>query len=141
MAQPLINGRAYDYSQIVATILGAPIFGISAITYTEEQEKTNNFGQGNRPVSRGHAAINASASIELSMNEVEALRDLVASERGSLLAIPAFDITVTYLNNQKVVTHILKNCEFTNDGVETTQGDTDIKRSFDLVVSHIDYRD
>ncbi len=74
------------------------------------------------------------------MNDVEALRDTVAAQGGSLLAIPAFDITVTYLNAQKVVTHVLKNCEFTNDGVETTQGDTDVVRTFDLTVSHITYR-
>ena len=72
------------------------------------------------------------------MNEVESLRD--ASPDGSLLKIPAFNITVTYLNLQKVVTHKLKNVEFTNDGVETSQGDTDIKRTFDLVISDIQYR-
>lgn len=139
MAIPaLINGKAYDFTQIIVSILGVPTAGITALNYTEEQEKTNNFGAGTRPVSRGHGAIEASGSIELSMNEVEALRD--AAPDGSLLKIPPFNITVTYLNLQKVVTHKLKNCEFTNDGVETSQGDTDIKRTFDLVISDIQYR-
>lgn len=138
MALPLINGRAYDFAQIVVNILGVPVAGVSAISYTEEQEKINNMGMGNRPVSRGHGAINASGNITISMNDVEALRD--AAPNGSLLQIPAFDITVTYLNAQKVVTHVLKNCEFLNDGVESTQGDTDVKRSFDLVISHIKFR-
>lgn len=140
MATPLINGRAYDFTEIVVSMLGGPVVGVKSINYTEEQEKTNNFGQGNRPVSRGQGAIEASASIEISMNDVEALRDTVAAQGGSLLAIPAFDISVTYLNAQKVVTHTLKNCEFTNDGVETTQGDTDVVRTFDLVCSDIKYR-
>ena len=140
MAKPLINGRAYDFTEIIVSMLGAPVVGVKAITYTEEQDKTNNFGQGNRPISRGQGAIDASASIEISMNDIEAIRDTVALQGGSLLAIPAFDITVTYLNEQKVVTHILKNCEFINDGVETTQGDTDVVRTFDLVVSDIKYR-
>lgn len=138
MATPLINGRAYDFAQIVVNMLGAPVIGVKAIEYTEEQEKTNNFGQGNRPVSRGAGAIDASASIEISMNDVEALRDIAAE--GSLLNIPSFDITVTFLNAQKVVTHVLKNCEFTDDGVSGTQGDTDLSRSFSLVVSNIKYR-
>lgn len=138
MATPLINGRAYDYAQIEANILGVPVAGISAITYVEEQEKVNNFGAGNRPVSRGHGAINASGSVTLSMNEVEAIRD--AAVEGSLLGIPSFDITVTFLNEQKVVTHVLKNCEFLSDGVEASQGDTNIERSFDLVMSHVKYR-
>ncbi len=138
MAVPLINGRAYDFAQIEATILGVIVNGISAISYTEEQDKVNNFGAGSRPVSRGHGAINASASLTLSMNETEAIRD--ASPEGSLVRVPSFDVTVTYLNEQKVVTHVLKNCEFTNDGVEASQGDTNLERAFDLTCSHIKYR-
>lgn len=138
MATPLINGRAYDYAQIQVTILGVPVAGVSAISYSQEQEKVNNFGAGSNPVSRGHGAIDTSASITISMNDVEAIRD--AAPEGSLLAIPAFDVTVTFLNAQKVVTHVIKNCEFTNDGMEATQGDTNIERAFDLVASHIVYR-
>ncbi len=135
---PLINGRAYDFTQIVVKILGAPVASVSAISYTEEQAKENNFGAGSRPVSRGQGAINASASITMSMNDVEAIRDVALN--GSLLNVLPFDIEVSYLNAQKVVTHVLKNCEFTNDGVEASQDDKDITRSFDLVVSHIKYR-
>lgn len=139
MALPLINGQAFDYADIVISILGVPVSGVSSINYTEEQEKANNFGTGTRPVSRGKAAIEASGSLEISMNDVEALRD-VAPLRGSLLSIPAFDITVVFGNTQNVQTHRLRNVEFNNDGVETTQGDTDIRRTFDIVISHIDYR-
>ena len=138
MATPLINGRAYDFAQIEVNILGVPVAGVTAISYSEEQEKVNNFGAGSRPVSRGHGAINASGSITISMNDVEAIRD--AAPFGSLLQIPSFDISITFLNAQKVVTHVLKNCEFLNDGVEASQGDTDLVRSFDLVLSHIVYR-
>ena len=139
MAVPaLINGQAYDYTQIIMSVLGVPVAGVTSINYTEEQEKTNNFGAGNRPVSRGRGAIEASGSIELSMNEIEALRD--AAPGGSMLKIPPFEITIVYLNLQKVVTHKLKNVEFTNDGVETSQGDTDIRRTFDIVMSDVKYR-
>jgi len=140
MATPLINGRAYDYAQIVVQMLGVPVAGITAVSYTEEQEKVNNFGAGSRPVSRGHGAINASGSITISMNDIEAIRDAAKEYGGSLLGIPAFDVVVTYLNAQKVVTHTLKNCEFLNDGVEATQGDTNLEKAFDLVMSHVTYR-
>ena len=138
MATPLINGRAYDYAQIRLTIAGVQVHSVTAISYTEEQEKTNNFGIGNRPVSRGHAAIEASASLTIGMNDVEALRN--AAPEGSLLQIPSFDIVVTYDNSQGVITHVVKNCEFTSDGVEADQGSVNIERSFDLVASHIQYR-
>lgn len=138
MALPLVNGRAFDFSQIILNILGVPIVSVTSIDYEETQEKTNNFGTGNRPVSRGSAAIEATGSIEFSMNDSEALRD-VAPE-GSLLMIPAFDIIVVFGNPQSPQTHVLKNTEFTTDGHSSTQGDTDLKRSFDIIMSHIQYR-
>jgi len=138
MSVPLINGRAYDYTQITAVVLGVPLPSISNISYTEEASKENNFGVGNRPVSRGQGAINASGSIDISMNDVEALRDAV--DNGSLVGIPSFDIVVVFGNPQKPVTHVLKNCEFLDDGVEAAQGDTDLKRTFNLILSHVKYR-
>jgi hypothetical protein len=72
------------------------------------------------------------------MNDIEALRD--AAPSGSLLQIPAFDVTVVFGNPQKPVVHVLKKVEFTNDGLDSTQGDTDLKRTFDLVISNVKYR-
>lgn len=136
---PLINGRSYDFAQIRAAILGVVVPSISSIEYSETQEKKNNFGSGDRPVSRGQGAIDSKAKITMSMNDVEAIRK--AAPDGSLLKVPAFDVVVTYLHPtaSNVVTHVLKNCEFTSDGVSGSQGDTDLKFDFELVPSHIVY--
>lgn len=134
---PLINGRAYDYTQITISVLGSPLAGISSLNYTQSQEKTNNYGTGNMPVSRGHGAVETTCSMEISMNDVERLREAVADR--NLLSLPAFDIVVVYINGTTTHKHIIKNCEFTDDGVETSQGDTDIKRTFNLTPSHIVY--
>lgn len=140
MAQntPLINGRAYDYASVTVNILGVPLNGIDSIEYAEEQTKENNFGAGKYAVSRGHGEVNASGSMELHMNDVEALRN--AAPDGRLLDIPAFDIVVSFLVENKVKTHTLKNCEFLSDGVSGSQGDTKLTRSFDLVMSHVVYK-
>ena len=137
MAEPLINGKAYDYADIQLSILSAQLNGITEINYTSEQEKTNNFGTGIFPVSRGHGSRDCSGSLGLSMNEVEALRG--AAPLGDLLNLPAFDIVIVFGNVQAPKTHIVKNVEFTNDGVETSQGDTEINRVFDYVASHVIY--
>ena len=135
----LVNGEAYDYTKITVLVLGVPLAGISSINYTEEQEKTNNFGTGDRPVSIGKGPIDASGSFEISMNDVEALRD-VAIE-GSLLKLPPFDIPIIFSNSGNLPrTHVLKNVEFTDDGVETSQGDTDVKRTFNVKLTHVKYR-
>lgn len=133
----LVNGQAYDYTKIRINLLSQPLYGVSSINYTEEQEKVNNFGAGNRPVSQGEGPINASGSIELHMNDVELIRN-AAPER-SLLKLPKFDLTVAFVVAGKTKVHVLKNCGFTTDGVEASEGDTAIKRSFDLILSHVQY--
>jgi hypothetical protein len=138
MGMPLVNGRSYDFTSITVSILGVPLVGISAISYTEEQTKENNFGTGNRPVSRGRGAINASGSIDIHMEDVEKIRQ--AAPNRSLLQLPAFDIVVVFGNPTNPRVHILKNAEFTSDGVEASQGDTAFVRSFDLVLSHVEYK-
>ena len=138
MAAPLINGQAFSYVQITPLFLGVPLVSMSSITYEEIQEKVNNFGIGNRPVSRGRGAIDASGSMELSMNDIEAMREVAPN--GSLLLIPASDFVLVFGNPQNVQTHVLKNLEFTNDGVTGAQGDTDLKLTLNFVISDVQYR-
>ena len=138
MALTLVNGRAFSYVDVTLAILNVPIPGLSAINYTEEQDKTNEFGTSNRPVARGVGAINASGSLEMSMNEVEALRDIAPN--GSLLLIPAFEIVIVFGNPGKIQRHVLEAAQFIDDGVEMAAGDTEIKRTFGLIISKIRYR-
>jgi len=138
MGVPLINGRSYDYSQLTPVFLGASLPSLSAINYEETQEKTNNFGLGNRPVSRGHGPIDATGSMELSQNDMEALRE--AAPNGSLLQIPASDFVLVFGHPTNVQTHVLKNLEFINDGGGGTQGDTDLKMTLNFTISHVEYR-
>jgi len=134
---PLINGRSYDYVHITMTILGVPIEGVKSINYTEEQEKTNNHGTGEAPVSRGRGPVTCKGSLELPMEEVERIR--AASPTGSLLKIDMFDIVVVHGVVGKIAVHTLKNVEFLDDGVETSSGDTQICRTFNILPSHIKY--
>lgn len=138
MAIALVNGKSFDYAQIVPLFLGVPLVSMTSITYEEIQEKVNNMGTGNRPISRGHGAIDANGSIELSMSDIEAMRDVAPD--GSLLFIPASDFTLVFGNPGNVQTHILKNLEFTNDGGAGTLGDTDLKLTLNFVISHVQYR-
>ena len=138
MAAPLVNGRAFDFVQLTPLFLGVPLVSMSSITYDEIQEKVNNLGIGNRPVSRGRGAIDASGSIELSMNDLEAMREVAPN--GSLLLLPASDFVLVFGNPQNIQTHILKNLEFTNDGMTGAVGDTDLKLTLNFVISDVQYR-
>jgi hypothetical protein len=134
----LVNGRAYAHSEIQVLYLGVPLPSVTSIDYGEEQEKTFNHGTGNRPVSLGVSAINASGSIEISMNDIEAIRD--AAPNGSLLQIPAGDLLIVFENPQKPLTHVVKSLVWTTDRPSSAQGDTDIKATLDFVAAEIKWR-
>ena len=138
MAVVLVNGEAYTHTQVQVIYLGVALPSVTSISYGETQDKANNFGAGNRPVSRGRAAIDASGSIELSMNDIEATRDVAPN--GSLLQIPPSDMLVVFVNPQKPITHTIKNIEFTTDQPSSDQGNTDIKVSLDFIASNVKWR-
>lgn len=138
MSVVLINGRAYDHTQVQVLYLGVPLSSVTSIDYGEEQEKAFNHGTGNRPVSFGVSSIESNGSIELSMNDIEAIRD--AAPNGSLLQIPLNDMLVVFTNPQKPVTHTIKNVAWTTDKPSSAQGDTDIKVSLDFISSNVKWR-
>ena len=136
-AQVLVNGKAYSYVQLVIGYLGVALNGVTSIDYEETQEKTNNYANGEYAVSRGYGKVETTGTIELSMNVIEALRD--AAPDRSLLKIPSSDMVLTFGNSQKVVTHVLKNMEFTTDGGGGADGDTDLRKSLGIIFSHVQY--
>lgn len=140
MAQPLINGVAYTWSQISCNILGRPVAGISSVSYSETQEMENNYGAGNRPVSRGYGKIETVASVTLDMNEVEALQ--MIAPNGRLQDIPEFDIIVAYVPGgiARTVTHRIHNCRFKNNKREVEQGAMNISVELELITSHITWQ-
>lgn len=136
---PLINGTAYAWSQIVFNVLGVQVSGVDSISYSEEQEMTDNYGSGTRPVSRSYGQITTEGSITLHMEEVEALQQAV--ESGRLQDIPEFDLPVSYLPEGGVITtHILKNVRFKSNSRSVTKGDAAIAVEIPLQISHIKWK-
>jgi len=132
----LINGNAYYHSGLTVSILGVPIPSVSSLNYSVAQTKENNYGTGSEPISRGRGSKTYTGSIELSMNDVEAIRGAVGTR--DLVDIPPFDIVIVWVsvgNTTRV--HTLENCEFMNDGVETSTDDTDVLFTFDLIIGKI----
>ena len=141
MASILINGTSYSWAQITINIQGTPLYGVTAISYKTSQEKTNNYGQGNRPVSRGRGRKETEASMTLRLGELEALRNSISTR--DILDIPPFDITVAFIPNNadinQPVVHTLKNVEFLEDSVDSSKGDTSIDVDIPLIISDVKY--
>lgn len=138
MSLPLINGNSFNWAQVRIDLGGIQLYGVTAINYDQEQEKPNQFGVGELPVERGRGARDATADMTISQVDLEIMRD--NAPNGQLLDLAAFDVIVSYDNGQRVVTHVLKNCEFTSDGGGGAQGDTQLTKQMNLSPSHIKYR-
>ena len=134
--EPLINGREYGWADIVATIGGVPVTGITAIKYGEEMEKENIYGAGRNPVSRGYGRVKSTASITLLSGTVFALKS--KAPKGQLHRIAPFPITVSYQPDAgPMVVHVLKNCEFKKTEFDWKEGDMSKPIELELIISHI----
>ncbi|GIZ15302.1 hypothetical protein [Capnocytophaga catalasegens] len=135
--EPLINGREYGWADIVVNIGGVPVTGIRAIKYNEEMEKENVYGAGRHPVSRGYGRIKTTASITLLSGTIMALK--AKAPKGQLFRIAPFNIVVNYQPEAgPIVTHVLKNCEFTKNEFDWKEGDMSKEVELELIVSHIE---
>jgi hypothetical protein len=134
---PLINGMTYDWGEIVATIGGVPLTGITAIEYDDDQEVVNNYGAGRYPISRSKGRITCTAKITLYIEEVRALASNAPNRR--LQDIMPFDIVVSYLPNDVTKIHHDKimNCQFKKNSRAWAEGDTSKTVELELIVSHI----
>jgi hypothetical protein len=134
---PLINGQEYSWSSVTANIAGVPETGITAIEYADKQKVENIYGAGQSPVGRGYGRIEASAKVTLLLSAVEKLREVSAT--GRLQDLPAFDIVVCFVapDNRKIIKHVIKNCQFSENAMSAKEGDTKFEVTLPLVPSHI----
>lgn len=135
---PLINGKSYEYADIIVNVLGVPITGITSIEYDIKQNMENIYAAGNKPVSRGYGKFEPTAKITLLMEEIEAIT--AVSPNGTLQSIPEFDIIVIYTDSALVTRkHTLKDVRFMNNPRSSSTGDTSIPCDCELIVSDILY--
>lgn len=135
---PFINGKLYDWADIVTTIAGVPVTGIVAIEYSDDQEVEVKYGAGRYPVGYGKGRIKPTAKITLYQEEVEAIQ--AQSVNGRLQDIAPFNINVTYMPDSGIVkTDKLRNCMFKSNKRNWKEGDTGKTVELDLLLSNIDW--
>ncbi len=134
---PLINGLEYGWSSVITNIAGVNEVAVTAIEYSDKQKVENIYGTGQTPIGRGYGRIEASASITLLLSAVESLRQI--STTGRLQDIPTFDIVVCFAapGNNKIVKHVIKNCQFSENTMSAKEGDMKFEITLPLVPSHI----
>jgi len=140
MSTPLINGTRHSWADVKINILGRTVSGITAVSYEDKQDKQNNYGAGAFPVSRGRGKYEATSKVTLHAYEVEAIvKALGIGKR--IQDVPPFDMIISFLpvGSDGLVTHVIRNCEFTNNKRDIKQGDTVIEVELELITSHIEW--
>ena len=135
---PFVNGKLYDWADIVLVIAGVPVTGITGIEYKDDQDIVTKYGAGRYPVGFAKGCITSTGKITLYQEEVEAMQR--QSLTGRLQDIAPFDIIVSYLPDTGIVSiDKLRNCMFKNNGRGWKEGDTGQEVEIDLVMSHIQW--
>lgn len=136
---PLINGNEYSWGDIVCTIAGVPVVGITGIEYSDEQEVVNNYGAGRYPVSRSKGRITCTGKITLYASEVNALVNKTLN--GRLQDVAPFDVIVSYIpDGGGVVVHDkLRACQFSKNSRSWSEGDTSTTVDLDLTIGYIQW--
>jgi hypothetical protein len=137
MATPLINGVNYSWANVKLILFGVPVVGITKISYKTKQKKENQYGAGYEPISRGYGNKEYEGSIEIYTDE---LKNIIASAPNrDLMAIPPFNIQVVFEDaaNGFLTQDSLLMCEFTEEGLDASQGDTKLLVSLPLVIGKI----
>jgi hypothetical protein len=132
----LVNGVNYSWGNITVVLFGVPLSGILGIGYKAKQAKTNNYGQGNEPVSRGYGMKEYEGSIEI---YTDTLKAIIAQAPGrDITKIPPFNIPVTFGGEGVGTTKdVLLACEFMEDPFAGKSGDTKLTVTIPLIIGGI----
>lgn len=138
MAGITINGVQYAWGTLEIVIFGVPVTRCKSISYTAKQVKENLMGAGNEPVLRGRGPKSYTGSIELYMEDWNAI--IQASEGKDPLSIPPFDIPVQWSgDNVNYKEDVLRFVEFDEDQMESKQGDTSTIVKINLVIGKVEH--
>ena len=133
----LINGIAVSWSQISITLLGAPLTGVRGISWSAKQEKTNNYGAGSKPVSRGYGRIEYEGSITFLAEEYKNL--IASAPDNDVLKYPFFDVQVLFIDPASglLMKCVWKAAEFLENNFDSSEGDTMIEIEIPFIMADI----
>lgn len=137
MANVLINGINYSWGDVTLIILGVPIVGFQGIEIKSKQEKTNNYGQGNEPISQGFGRKEYEATIKgVYYDELRPL--IAAAPDKDLLKLAPSDFTILVVSQNGIPSKLtLKYASFIETPFSVNEGDTKIINDLPLLIAGI----
>jgi hypothetical protein len=137
MATALSQGTSYSWPNITVIGLGTPFLTVTKIEYKVMQEKTNNYGPGAEPISRGYGRVEYEGSIEMYLDEWR--RIVEVSPNRNPLQIAPFDITIILAGaGVAAATEVLRSVEFLESPMVANEGDTRLLVTIPIIIGTIE---
>lgn len=132
----LINGVNYSWGNLNVVLYGNIVIGITKISYKSKQEKTNNYGWGQKPISRGYGRYEFEGSMEMYIDELKKL--IAAAPNGDIKQILPSDIQIVFAGSRVLPTKdVLQAVEFLEDGLDASEGDTKLMVTLPIIIGDI----
>lgn len=125
-----LNGVSFSDAKVTFNGLNLP--GIRGLNVTVQQDKANKFGAGVYPVARGRTVKDPTGSLDMDLETRNLLKNTFAPLT-ELTDVPPGVLTVIFDNGVQNIIINITAVEFLNDGLETSQGDDEVVRSYDIV--------
>lgn len=133
----IINGVNYSWGNLSVVLFGNVVIGITKISYKSKQEKTNNYGHGYQPVSRGYGRYEYEGSMELYVDEWKKI--IAASPDNDPLSILPSDIQIVFAGSRVLPNKdVLRAVEFLENPLDASEGDTKLMVTIPLIIGGID---
>ena len=137
MGQVLENQKSFSAVNADILIDNLSVVSASNFSLTVKQEKPNNYGFSTEPVSFGEGIKEYECSIDLAKKDIQKLRN--QSPTRSLTDMSLFSVLVVLNNGVNLARIRVNNCRFTEDGIEFATGDSEIKKTYSLMVAGVDF--
>lgn len=132
----IIKGVNYSWGNLNVVLFGNIVIGITKISYKRKQEKTNNYGHGNKPVYRGYGRYEYEGSMELYTDEWKQI--IAASPNNDPMQILPSDIQIVFAGSRVLPNKdILQAVEFLEDGLDASEGDTKLLITIPIIIGEI----
>jgi len=148
MQTTLINGQAYSFCDVnfgVGGIDSLPGFvgiPIKSISYNVGQAKSMNYENSKYATSVSYSKMTYTGSVTFTLDTAELLRDsifLLGIRERSIVAMPATNISLSFVNKGKANTTTLHNVIFTTENMSANEGDDQMVVTCDFLASFVDF--
>ena len=119
----MINGKAFDWSDVTITLPYGTAIDIRDISYDDELEVSVLYGKGAKASRWGTGNYKAEGKMTLAKEEFDKLLEYAKKQGKPLYGILPFPITVSFANDGAAVsTDMLKDCKINKTGNKSSQG-------------------